>query len=103
MKINPITGNAASPTPQMIQTVKPEAHTAPATKEAETPKAEMKTAEASALASMLRDVSLHYQVDPETQKIVVTLVDRQSNKVIRTIPPEELQQLGLDRTFEGLA
>ncbi|MBI5711825.1 MAG: flagellar protein FlaG [Chloroflexi bacterium] len=100
MKINPIASTATTPTPQIIQTV---VQSTPAPKEAQAPKAEVKTAEASALASMLRDVSLHYQVDPETQKIVVTLVDRQSKKVIRTIPPDELQQLGLDRTFEGLA
>jgi len=102
MKVNPIASNAVTPTPQMIQAAD---RAAPAPKEAEAPKAEVKTAEASALAlaSMLRDVRLRYQVDPETQKIVVMLVDRQSNEVIRTIPPEELQQLGLSRTFEGLA
>lgn len=103
MKINPIASNAAASTSQMIQMVKPEAHGAPAAKEAEAPKAEAKTVGAGAFAVLLRDVTLHFQVDPETQKVVVTLVDRQSKKVIRTIPADELQRLGLDRTFEGLA
>jgi hypothetical protein len=52
---------------------------------------------------LFRDISIHYQVDPETKRVSVLLVDKKSHKVIRTVPPEELARLGIDHTFEGEA
>ncbi|MBM4423072.1 MAG: flagellar protein FlaG [Chloroflexi bacterium] len=54
-------------------------------------------------ANVLRDVTLRYQMDPDTQKMMLLIIDRKSREVIRTLPPEELLKMGVDRIFEGLA
>lgn len=39
------------------------------------------------------DISLRFQVDPDTNQITVLVLDRASEKVIRTIPAEEMNKL----------
>lgn len=48
-------------------------------------------------------IELRYSVDAETKKIVVRLVDQNSQEVIRQIPPQEVLAIahGLDR-MQGL-
>jgi uncharacterized FlaG/YvyC family protein len=36
---------------------------------------------------------LKFRVDPETQKVTVMVVDRASNKVVSTIPPEAMKDI----------
>jgi len=43
--------------------------------------------------SSVADVRLKFSVDPETNDVTVMMVDKTSNKIIRTIPPEELKNL----------
>jgi flagellar protein FlaG len=48
------------------------------------------------LASVQRDVgsvSLDFQIDEKTGEIVVQLVDKETEEVIRQVPPEEMRQL----------
>ena len=39
------------------------------------------------------NVHLQFKIDPETNDITVIVMDRESEQVIRTIPPEELSDL----------
>lgn len=41
----------------------------------------------------MADVSLKFQVDEETSDVTVFVVDKTSQRVLRTIPPEELDKL----------
>jgi uncharacterized FlaG/YvyC family protein len=44
-------------------------------------------------ARSLSNVSIHFQVDDETQQLTVFLVDKASRRVIRSIPASELNKL----------
>jgi len=46
-----------------------------------------------AVQKNLADVRLKFQVDPDTNDITVLILDKTSNKVIRTIPPDEIKNL----------
>jgi flagellar protein FlaG len=49
------------------------------------------------------DIRLNYSVNQPTGEIVVTVIDGQSGKVIREIPPQELLALAESmKEFEGL-
>jgi flagellar protein FlaG len=49
------------------------------------------------------DIRLNYSVNQPTGEIVVTVIDRQSGKVIREIPPQELLALAESmKEFEGI-
>lgn len=52
-------------------------------------KVQIKPAEIGTLAN----VSIHFRVNDETNDVTVFLVDRQSRKVLRSIPASELQKL----------
>ncbi len=54
---------------------------------------DMKEAKSSLTNISLADVHLHFKVDPVTHEVTVLVLDKTNNKVIRTIPPEELAQL----------
>ena len=41
----------------------------------------------------LANVSIHFRVDEKTNNVTVFLVDRQTKKVLRSIPASELQKL----------
>ena len=43
--------------------------------------------------SSMADVSLRFRVDEKTKNITVYIVDRESKRVLRSIPPEELNKL----------
>ena len=40
-----------------------------------------------------RDVALRFRIDQESQEVVVSVVDQDSNEVIREIPPEEVVRM----------
>lgn len=59
-------------------------------------KAKDKSAEtdrSSSNAEALDNVRLHFRVDPKTHEVTVLMVDKASHRVIRSIPPEELNKL----------
>jgi uncharacterized FlaG/YvyC family protein len=43
--------------------------------------------------SSMADVSLRFRVDEKTKNITVYIVDRESKRILRSIPPEELNKL----------
>jgi uncharacterized FlaG/YvyC family protein len=72
--------------------------TAPQSKPAAQPKQaeprveEKKTQEAKSSPIMTADVQLKFIVDGKSNNITVLVVDRANQRVIRAIPPEELNQ-----------
>jgi uncharacterized FlaG/YvyC family protein len=56
-------------------------------------RSEMKPAKSKSIVTSLSDVRLHFKVDPTTHEVTVLVLDKTTQKVIRTIPPEELAQL----------
>jgi len=48
------------------------------------------------------NVHLQFKIDPATNDITVIVMDRESEQVIRTIPPEELSDLVEGDLFEAL-
>jgi flagellar protein FlaG len=52
----------------------------------------------------LPDVGLTYEVNQDTGNVIVKIVDRITEEVIREIPPEEMQRLGraIDALVGGL-
>jgi hypothetical protein len=44
-------------------------------------------------AGNLSDVSIHFQVDDETNELTVFVVDRKTRRVLRSIPSSELHKL----------
>lgn len=56
-----------------------------------------------AAGDMLREVIVRYKLDPDTNALTLFLVDKNSREVIRSVPPEELQRMGYNHTFEDLA
>ena len=45
------------------------------------------------LSDMVTGHRLHFNVNSETNKVVVTVVDASTNEVIRQIPSEEVQKI----------
>ena len=41
----------------------------------------------------MTDLSLKFQVDAETRDVTILLLDRATRKVVRTIPPDEMQKI----------
>ncbi len=52
---------------------------------------------------VFRNVQLHFRIDPDTHDITVLMVDSASRRVIRAIPPEELDKLSQGDLVEMLA
>jgi uncharacterized FlaG/YvyC family protein len=61
-------------------------------KQAEPAAEEKKVVEAKSTPVKTSDVQLRFIVDGETNNITVLVVDRTNQRVIRSIPPEELNQ-----------
>jgi len=43
--------------------------------------------------SSLKDVSLKFQIDDQTNDVTILILDRSSRRVVRTIPPEEMNKM----------
>ena len=43
--------------------------------------------------SSLKNISIHFRVDDETNDVTIFLVDRKTKKVLRSIPASELQKM----------
>ncbi len=54
------------------------------------------------VASALPDVRLHFRIDPKTNDVTVVLVDKGTERVIRTIPPDKLRELARGELVELL-
>jgi uncharacterized FlaG/YvyC family protein len=53
--------------------------------------------------NLMKDVFLRFQVKEDTHDVTVYVVDRTSKRVVRTIPPEELNNLNSGDLLELLA
>lgn len=81
-------GNVAAMTQQQqsVPVKPPETRAKPVETKTEDPKPEA----AKQAPVMTADVSLRFIVDEDTHAITILVVDRANQKVIRSIPPEEL-------------
>jgi uncharacterized FlaG/YvyC family protein len=52
--------------------------------------AEQKAEPAQDLA---RNLALRFRIDPDTHAVTVLLVDQATKKIVRSVPPEDLQKL----------
>ena len=44
-------------------------------------------------SNLLGEVSLKFEIDSETHDVTILLLDRTSQRVVRTIPPDEMSKL----------
>ena len=56
--------------------------------------------QAANAALAVRDASLQFEVDPDTQKLVVRLIDTQDRQVLRQVPSEEM--LAIARSIDRM-
>lgn len=56
-------------------------------------KAKTETSLEAKVSNPMADFSLEFQVDDSTNDVTVFILDRTSHEVVRTIPPEELNNL----------
>jgi uncharacterized FlaG/YvyC family protein len=59
--------------------------------------------QASAASVVASDVRLRFIVNPESDHVTIVVVDRASKKIIRTIPPEEFNQIKTGDLIELIA
>jgi uncharacterized FlaG/YvyC family protein len=52
-----------------------------------------KAVEQAELQNKMSNISIHFNVDEETNRLIVVVSDRQSGRVIRTIPASELDKM----------
>lgn len=83
-------GGALSKTPAAAQT---ETDTQTKLIAARKEKAQMDAKNTANEVGCLANVSIHFRVDEKTNNVTVFLVDRESKKVLRSIPASELQKL----------
>jgi uncharacterized FlaG/YvyC family protein len=50
-------------------------------------------AKVEAAPNPLNDLAIKFKVDPETNEVTLLILDKQSQKVVRTIPAEEMEKL----------
>ncbi len=62
-------------------------------KPSEAKPAEAKPEKASGQNPMV-DISLKFQVDPQTNDVTILILNRASRQVVRTIPPEDMSKMG---------
>jgi hypothetical protein len=100
------------PRPEVVATRTERTDAAPAAPRQGLPGAAAETgkparAESSDAASLpvsnMDNVSLRFRVDEKTKNITVFIVDRASKRVLRSIPPEELNKLQAGDLLELLA
>jgi uncharacterized FlaG/YvyC family protein len=88
--VQPSDGNALS---KLLTSVQAETAIQNRSKNARQEKLESEAKNESGESVSLANVSIHFRVDEKTNKITVFLVDRQTKKVLRSIPASELQKL----------
>lgn len=107
MPLNSISSSTSQTTPlRLTPASQPEPHApAEAASQPAQPKQEpvASAAPQPAAGDMLREVVVRYKLDPDTNALTLFLVDKNSKEVIRSVPPEELQRMGYNHTFEDLA
>jgi len=50
----------------------------------------------------LKNVRLHFKIDPDTHDISVAVIDQNTDKIIRTIPPEQVREMSSGSLVEVL-
>jgi len=51
----------------------------------------------------VRDLRLQFRIDPQTNDIVVLMIDRATRRVVRAIPPQELSKFDKGQLLELIA
>jgi uncharacterized FlaG/YvyC family protein len=108
MPLNSITSTSPTTPLRLSTTSQPELHSAAEAAQTTQPQPAAKPeqnapAAQPGMTDMMREVVVRYKLDPDTQSLTLFLVDKNSREVIRSVPPEELQRMGYDHTFEDLA
>jgi hypothetical protein len=100
---NHVEAPAASTPPLLLPTGSAQPAQAADAERPNAPSRAAQTADKSAQSDALRQLQLHFRIDPETQDITVLVVDRASRRIVRTIPSDELRRLEEGSLFELLA
>ncbi|MBN2555711.1 MAG: flagellar protein FlaG [Anaerolineales bacterium] len=50
----------------------------------------------------LKNVRLHFKIDPDTHDISVAVIDQDTERIIRTIPPEQVRDMSSGSLVEVL-
>lgn len=84
---------------ELVKTQEPTASTTPTPVEKEAPELQnaVDTVRSAATDMQRR---LQFSVDEDSGRTIITVIDRESGKIIRQIPPEELLQIA-DRVADG--
>ena len=85
------------------KTAAPAATSAPNAPDGKPPVENKPEAKPAPSPEVFRNVQLHFRIDPDTHDITVLMVDSASRRVIRAIPPEELDKLSQGDLVEMLA
>lgn len=111
-------GGAQTPRPQVISSMPQEAQgqttstenaeasqaLAVQSKTAQQSKSKTEEAEKTELPlTSMANISLKFKIDEETRNITVYVIDRESKRVLRSIPPEEMNKLQAGDLVELLA
>lgn len=67
--------------------------TSGAGRKAEEERAQMTERKSEAASEAARNLALRFRVDPDTHNVTVLLVDQATKRVVRSVPPEDLQKL----------
>lgn len=54
-------------------------------------------------AKDMSEITLKFKIDEKTNQVTIYLLDRASHKVVRSIPPEEMQKMGPGELLELFA
>jgi uncharacterized FlaG/YvyC family protein len=91
--ISNIRSTDAGITPKATSAVPVEAERAQKPASTEQEKGSIRSEKEPSLTNEMSNISLQFHVDDETQELTVFVVDRQSKRVLRSIPPGELYKL----------
>ncbi|MBL8097138.1 MAG: flagellar protein FlaG [Anaerolineales bacterium] len=68
-------------------------NTPPPGRKAEDDRAAAAERKAEAEAEASRNLALRFRIDPDTHDVTVLLVDQATKRIVRSVPPEDLQKL----------
>jgi uncharacterized FlaG/YvyC family protein len=86
---SPVSGRTNSPYETPVNRTKSNQTQPLAQKQSKVQQEDGDQVESRSVGNMV-DLRLRFKIDPKTNDITVIVIDRTSNRVIRTIPPDEL-------------
>jgi len=94
MSVASVGYSPVSPTPVQVVNNRPDAAaTEPKKEKAPEVKAHVISATASDLERLVFNRKLQFVVDNNSHEVIVKVIDKDTDKVIKVLPPEELQRL----------